>query len=274
MRQFGIIASALPRSKRWIAIAELCNGDKSLTRLCKLVYTHLQYTKHGNSAGAFEYPPEMASFELREPPEEIAVCYEILNAVGLIRYDKDEALIQIVGFFRFNSPTSRKHLAGPLRIIMEALPASPVRDAAACELVVDMYKRAAAWENSVDAKGAFMQEAANIIRKLHLEDMLCSADIGVDIDLLIALSTDLLIDLPIQGKGKDQGDNKTTDTDKTTETTRTQHNTGPKLSKSGVPPSAPHSTPAGGSRSGRGKIDKATAAIIADMTARSKGTKL
>jgi len=236
MRQFGIISSSLPRSRRWRSIAGLCD-DVSSTRLTKNVYQHLQYTKHGNSAGVFEYPPEMAALELQEPVDEIKRAFEILDQVGLIRYDPEEEIIQIVNFFKYNAPTSRKHLAGPLRIIREAIPNSPSRDAAAVELVLAMFERAQTWGNEVEAKGAFLQEAANLVKSLDLQEKIGLPTFNITIDLLIALSEALLIDLPIQGKGKGYGDNKTKDTD--TETTRRQQGHGQKSPKSASHPPSP-----------------------------------
>ena len=263
MRQFGIISSSVWRSKRFRQLE---------SDLACLTYIYLHTTTHGNSAGAFIVSPEIAALEMKRDPVQVRAAFEELAEVKLIRYDPEEELVQIINFFKFNSPTSRKHLAGPLRIINDALPSSPVRDAAAVELVLSMHERASGWANNVEAKGVFLQEAATIIKTLHLEAMLCGPEFGLEIDLLIGLSNDLLITLPIQEQGKDQGDNKTTD--KTTETTRRQQDHGAGSAKSGVSAQrGPPSSPAEGSQSGRSKVPSDVQADIDALSARARGAK-
>lgn len=212
--------------------------------------------------------PEIAALEMKRDPVQVRAAFEELAEVKLIRYDPDEELVQIINFFKYNSPTSRKHLAGPLRIINEALPSSPVRDAAAVELVLSMYERATGWANTVEAKGVFLQEAATIIQTLQLQDVLCGPEFDLDLGLLIGLSNDLLISLPIQEEGKDQGDNKTTD--KTTETTRRQQDQGGGSSNSGgYAQRGPPSPPAEGSQSGRSKVPGDVQADIDALTAKA-----
>lgn len=263
MRQFGIISSSVWRSKRFRQL----NSD-----LARLTYIYLHTTSHGNSAGAFIVSPEIAALELKRDGADVRTAFEELAEVKLIRYDPEEELVQIVNFFKFNSPTSRKHLAGPLRIITDALPASPVRDAAAIELILSMYDRASGWANNVEAKGVFLQEAATLVKSMHLQEMLCGDDFDLDIELLIGLSNDLLIELPIQGKEKDQGDNKTTDKTKTT--IRRQQDHGASSSNSGdTAQRVPPSPPADGGQSGRSKVPSDVQADIDALSARARGAK-
>ncbi len=191
MRQFGIVASSVWRSRKFRSLE---------TNAARLAYFYLHTTTHGNSAGVFVLPPEMAALEMKIPGDEVRSAYRELAEVELIRYDPAEELVQIVNFYRFNGITSRKHLAGPLRVI-HSLPQSPVRSSAALELVLAIFERARAWDKTVEARGPFMQEAANLVRIFDLMHLI----IALPIELQIALSDDLLIALPIQGKGKDHG---------------------------------------------------------------------
>lgn len=235
MRNFGVISTSIWRSKRFRMLA--CD-------LSKLVYMYLHTTTHGTSAGVFVNPPELAALEMRQDAELIRDAYEELSEVGLIRYDSEEEMVQIVGFFKHNGPTSRKHLAGPLAIIYNSLPQSFVRDAAAIELVASIYERALTWDVSVEARAVFLSEAAKLIKNLHLEDAICDPKFGLDIGLLIGLSEDLLIDLPIQReKKKNTTKTKTTIPTKTTTKTITTTKTkgpisqdSPKTEKTGRKP--------------------------------------
>lgn len=195
MRQFGIVASSVWRSKKFRALE---------SDVARLTYFYLHTTTHGNSAGVFVLPPEMAALEMKVTGEAVRLAYAELNRVSLVNYDPAEELVQIVNFYRFNAITSRKHLAGPLRVI-HSLPQSWVRSTAALELVLAIYERARGWDKTVEARGPFMQEAANLIRNFDLAGLITHPEHGLSIDLQIALSDDLLISLPIQGKGKDHG---------------------------------------------------------------------
>lgn len=244
MRQFGIISSTLWRSKRFRALSSL---------QVKTVYIYLHTSPHGNSAGAFILPPELAALDLNAPAEEVREAFEELRDVGLIRYDPDEQIVQIVGFFRFNSVKSRKHLAGPMRVIREVLPASPARDAAACEMVVDMVERARQWDADVDARAVFMSEAKRLIEELRLQALISSPEIGLSDTLLITLSDTLFITLPIQGEDQDQDQDHRDDTDKTKTKTKTTETAQKRLNGKSAPDpqGAPPSPPADGGRSGR-----------------------
>ena len=260
MRQFGIIATSLWRSKRFRALS---------SDLARLTYIYLHTSPHGNSVGAYVLPPELAALDMRRDPEEVRKALKELAEVKLIRQDPEEELIQIINFFRFNSPSSRKQLAGPLKIVRDSLPGSPVRDATACDLVVAMFQRAQTWENTVDAKGAFLQEAANLVRDLRLHQTLTSPDLALSMDLQIALSEALLIDLAIVKKQDTH-----TQTDTTTDTQTQTHTTTQTERGSGgeVARSAPPSPPADSGRSGR-KPPEDLQRTIAEMHARSRGAK-
>lgn len=205
MRQFGIIQSSIWRSKRFRELS---------SDLARLTYIYLHTTKHGNSIGTFEMPPELAALDMRRPSDEVREGLDELARVKLIRHDPEEELVQIVNFMRFNSPSSRKQLAGPLKIVRDALPASPVRDACACDLVVAMYDRAQTWGSDVEARTAFLHEAAQLVHDLHLQKLLASPEIGLNDGLLIGLSDALLIDLAIdRDRNTDTNSNADTDAD-------------------------------------------------------------
>lgn len=205
MRQFGIVASSVWRSRKFRSLE---------SNVARLTYFYLHTTTHGNSAGAFVLPPEMAALEMKVPSDDVRAAYCELHDVELVRYDAAEELVQIVNFYKFNGISSRKHLAGPLRVI-NSLPQSPVRSSAALELMLAIFDRAKGWDKSVDARGPFLQEAANLVKTHDLIPLI----IDLPIDLQIALSDDLLIALPIQrkrkehGKDQDHGDGKDQDQD-------------------------------------------------------------
>lgn len=257
MRQFGIISSSIWRSKRFRQLS---------TDLARLTYLYLHTTTHGNSVGAFVLPPEMAALELKRPAKDVRKALEELAKVNLIRHDSEEELIQIVNFFRYNSPSSRKQLAGPLRFVRDALPASPVRDAVACDLVVAMYERAQTWDKDVEARGAFLNEAAKLVKEMRLQDRLCSPEIGLSIELLKGLSDDLLIELPIQLILSEHSNNTTTQTHTTN--TLTTHNTGANGLQRPKKSGAPDST----DKIGRSRRpDAETENLIKDLNERRKG---
>lgn len=235
MRQFGIISSSIWRSKRF---RQLHND------LARLVYLYLHTTTHGNSAGAFVLPPEMAALELKVPAEGVRAAFVNLAEARLIRYDPEEELIQIINFFRFNAISSRKHLQGPVRII-QALPYSPVRDCAACDLVLAIFERREEWREKatrlrrseqrndhaeaqkiLEAMAGFDTTAADLIKELKLEPMLTSAEIGLDAETLEGIGEALLIPLshtPIESP------TDTTETEKTTEKTTDKTKTTDKI---------------------------------------------
>lgn len=249
-----MIASSIWRSKRFRQLE---------TDLGRLSYIYLHTTTHGNSVGAFMMPPEMAAVEMRRDPVEVKRGFQELAHVGLIRHDPDEELVQITNFFRFNSPSSRKQLAGPIKIVRDILPQSHVRDCTACDLAIAMYERALTWDRTVDARGAFMDEAARLIRDFKLHNLIASDEIGAEIDLLIGLSNDLLIELPIQTEGKTEGNHTQTETQTHTEKqTQTQTQTG-RAHSSKVPQDAPPSLPANRGRSARSLPDDVQADIDA-----------
>jgi hypothetical protein len=249
-----MVASSVWRSRKFRALT---------SDAARLAYFYLHTTTHGNSAGVFVLPPEMAAVEMRVPAESVRSSFAELNAAGLIRYDPEEELVQITNFFRFNVITSRKHLAGPLRMV-RSMPHCWVKQAAACDLVVAIHDRARGWDKTIDAKGPFMQEAANLIREMHLEPVICSPEIGLPMDLLIALSDDLLIALPIQGNGNGNGNKTDTDTD----TRRRQDGDKTEIRESFD--RAPTDPLADGSRPGR-YVPEDIGAQIANLQAKTKG---
>lgn len=251
-----MVASSVWRSKKFRALA---------TDSARLTYFYLHTTTHGNSAGVFVLPPEMAAVEMRVGADVIRESFAELNQVGLIRYDQDEELIQITNFFRFNVITSRKHLAGPLRMI-RSMPQCWVRQAAASDLVVAIHDRARSWDKTVDARGPFMHEAANLIKEMDLKEVICSPEIGLPIDLLIALSDDLLIALPIQGNGNGYGNKTDTETD-----TRRRQDGDKKEFRESEERGQPEPL-ADGSRSGR-SVPSDLGAEIAALQSKAKGVK-
>lgn len=140
MRDFGKISSSIWRSKRWRKIAPTLEGDKAKARLVKNAYFYLHTSVHGNSIGAYVIPPELAALDMQEPVEDIAMAYRTMQEVGLARYDEEEGLAQVVGFFEFNGFTSRKHLAGSLKIF-HSLPSCHLKDVVAADIVLAIYRR-------------------------------------------------------------------------------------------------------------------------------------
>lgn len=171
----------------------------------RLVYLYLHTSAHGNSAGCFHISPALIAAESKVSDVEAALAE--LERVGLIRRDPSEDLVQIVAFFTFNMPSSRKQLAGPLAIL-EAIPRGPVLNALRAELAVALYTRAQEWEPTVEARGVFLNEAAKLI-KAGGGTAIETGSVEVEDDILIALSEALLIDLSnglsIQKKRKRNG---------------------------------------------------------------------
>lgn len=267
MRQFGIISSSIWRSKRFRQLE---------SDLARLVYLYLHTTTHGNSAGAFVLPPEMAALELKVPADDVRAAFVNLAEARLIRYDPEEELIQIVNFFRFNAISSRKHLQGPVRII-QALPYSPVRDCAACDLILAMFERREEWREKasrlrhseqrsdhveaqkiLEAMGGFDSTAADLVKEMKLEPMLTSQEIGLDANTLDRLGEALLIPLsntPIESPSDITDTEKNKEKEKTTDKTKTTDKITDKTTERGlqggeVPQSCPPSPPANSGRSG------------------------
>jgi len=267
VRQFGIISSSIWRSKRFRQLG---------SDLARMTYLYLHTTVHGNSAGAFVLPPEMAALELKVPAADVRAVFIELAEARLIRYDPEEELIQIVNFFRFNAISSRKHLAGPVRII-QALPHSPVRDYAAFDLILAMFERREDWNEKalrlkrsehrsdhieagkiLEAMSGFDTTAADIVKEMKLEPMLTSQEIGLDARTLDRLGEALLIPLshtpihsPIHSPSDTTETEKTTETDKTTDKTTTKTTTTERGVQGGEgPQSRPPSPPADSGRSG------------------------
>jgi hypothetical protein len=208
-------------------------------------------------------PPELAALDLVRDADEIRGSFHQLRDVGLIRYDESEELLQIVGFFRWNSVKSRKYLAGPLRIIRGVLPDSFARDAAALELVVDIHKRARGWDKDVEARAVFMQEAADLVRDFDLTRLFADPSFGLSDTLRIRLSDDLSITLPEYEHDHDHYQNTTTTNTTTTTTTTT------KGKSAGDAPGEPPSLPA---KRGR-EVPADVAKNIANMKRITKGPK-
>ena len=189
MRKFGIVGSTLWRSDKF----RLVGSD------AKLTYVYLLTSIHGNSAGAFVLPPPLAAMDMRRDLDAVEKDYDDLARVGLIRYDSDDGLVQITNFFRFNAPSSRKHLAGP-KVIIDMLPSSPVRDLAICELVVSMVLRAREWKGrkeAADARADFLHDADQMIKKNNLLPVLMGADLGLSDEVLELIEDELSIGLSI-----------------------------------------------------------------------------
>lgn len=186
MRKFGIIGSRVWRSEKFRALT---------TIEARLLYLYLHSSTHGNSAGCFHISPNLIAADTRLDVDAIERGLDDLEAVGLIRRDPREELIQITGFFTFNMPASRKQLAGPLNVI-ESLPKGQCRDAVCAELAVALYQRSLTFSAEHDATGAFQQRAADLLEnggKKAIE----RGDLELDDDLRIGLSKDLLINLSI-----------------------------------------------------------------------------
>jgi len=258
MRDFGKIATTLWRSKRWRKVADPFH---------RLVYMYLHTSPHGNSVGAFVVPPELAALDMKADSSLVSEAYIKLQEVGLIRYDDSEELVQIVGFFQYNSFTSRKHSAGSMKVFF-SLPDCPLKERVAVDIAVSMYQRAMTWGIDVDARGAFLNDASNLVKSRKLEPLFDPDEIGLSIELLIELSEHLLIDLPIlqrQRQRQKQRLKTETETETQTETETAQ------IGEDFAP--APSSLPAKGSQSGLGggkKVPPDVADKIASLSEAAK----
>lgn len=182
MRKFGVIGSRVWRSSKFRNLHSI---------EARLLYLYLHTSAHGNSAGCFHISPTLIAAETGITDVEGSLSD--LECVGLIRRDSTEDLVQIAAFFTFNMPSSRKQLAGPLSVIA-ALPKGPVLNCACAELAIGLFLKAEEWDVKVEARGAFLHEAATLLKNGGKEAII-SGVVEVDNDLKIALSKDLLIDL-------------------------------------------------------------------------------
>lgn len=253
MRKFGAILSTLPRSERWRRL----QSDNA-----RVTYLLLQSSQFGNSAGCFVMPPELFAADNQRDPSDVSDAFDELEQVNLIRQDRAEKIIQLVGFYKANAVSSRKHLAGPLRILTEQLPRSAVVDAACCELAAHLVEKSLGWSPDHDARGAFLQTARDLIERFDLSTLMVSDTIGLSKALLETLSETLLIPLPIQKTLTKTGTGTPTLTGTPTRTrTLTQAGT----PESGDAAKPPPSSPAGGSRPGAD-----TDAMIAELRDKAK----
>lgn len=192
MRKFGMISTRVWRSTKFSAL----EGPTA-----RLVYLYLHTSQNANSAGCFMCVPEIIAKDVRCTADEAIAALDDLERVGLIRRDADEHLVQITNFFMINSPTSRKQLAGPM-FILDELPRVPVVKCARAELAIDIYQRAKNWNADVEARGVFMQTAADLLADIDAD---IQHRIGLSIALSIELSEALLIGLSTKGEGNGHG---------------------------------------------------------------------
>lgn len=274
-----MISTSVWRSRRFLALQ---------TGEARMLYLYLHTTKHGNSAGTFEMPPEMAFLETKIDVDVIRESFIDMRSNGLIRYDEDEQLVQIRGFYKFNAISSRKHLQGPLKVL-DGLPDCDVKKLSVCDLAISIHERAVEWrdkiswlirgesrkqkgdaESLMQARAAFLEIAQEMIKRHRCQSLIFSTEIGLPEKQRIALSEDLLIPLSIQGEGKDQGKGNGEDQDQDQGKDQDQDHPGT-AKKRNAALSTPTSSPAEGSRSGRGKVDDQTQRTIAELTAKAKG---
>lgn len=159
MRPFGKISSSIMRSKKFRKVQD----DRA-----QLIYLMLHISESGNSIGCFHMPPDKLAIELRKPIEGIEDAYQRLQSVGLIRYDDEEELVQIVGFIAHTPPSSFKHLSG-INTVFNATPSCPLKDALAHEIADALEEKAEGWSDEIDSKSVFLQRASDL-RKKHPMD--------------------------------------------------------------------------------------------------------
>lgn len=262
-RVFGMVASSIWRSRKFRSLS---------TNDARLAYLYLHTCPHGNSVGAFILPPELANLELRSTPETVRQSFGELVKAGLARYDDEEELIQIVNFYEFNPFGSRKHYAGSYRVF-HALPECHLKNLIACDMALALCRQAMKWEANVEARAVFFHDAGALIKARKLEELICSPEIGAPDDILIGVSIEVLIPLPIQQRQKQE-----TETETYTETGYRDihrdihgdiHGNGAAQFLEGGAVRGQTDPLADGSRSGR-KPSPETAEIIADLSAKSK----
>lgn len=261
MRKFGAVLSSLPRSQRWQALT---------TDNARLTYVLLLSSQFGNSAGTFILPPELFDVTNKREPGMGREAYLELVSAGLIYWDEAEQIVQVPGWYKANAIASRKQMAGPLKVLTESLPKSPARDRGMAELAVHLHDRALSFSPDHEAKPVFLDTASKLIKTYNLHTLLVDK-MDLPDDLLIALSQDLLIDLPIQGHRQRQDKDRDTDRDRDNDRDRDTDSRA-KSPNSGETPSAPPSPPANRGRSGR-KPDPETQRTIDELGKRAKGGK-
>lgn len=237
-----MIGTSIWRSKRFRALT----SDSA-----RLTYLYLHTTSHGNSLGAFVIPPEMAALDRKRPADEIREDYLELQKVGLIAYDPEEELLLIHGFYKFNAVGSRKHLAGPIKLVA-SLPDSPVKVLAVCGLIVALFERWTEWRGKIrryratgkvydtaqavsltEASAGFVEEALNLLEIDGVREAFATNSIGLPIGVSEGVCIDLSIGVAIQRRQETETNTNTnttniTTTDNTTTTdTTTTTNTPP-----------------------------------------------
>jgi len=272
-----MIATSIWRSRKFRAL----ENDAA-----RMTYLYLHTSKHGNSAGAFIMPPELAALELPFNSAQAGDALANLSDVGLIRRDEDEEMVQIVDFFRVNVISSIKHAAGPVSVL-EALPHSHLVQYVAADITLAMVARLVEWREKIQslraaenptrnqsetlsrmaqsfasfaaaaADVATRHKAAEIIPKITTEPALLN---GVSEHLSIPLS----VPLAIQGDGDKHGYE---DEDGHEDEDEDEDGKGEKSQKAAKPPDLPAIS---GQAARRGKrVPAETAAQIAELRAKA-----
>lgn len=150
MRPFAMISSSIWRSKKF---------RKLRSDSAELTYFFLHTHEGGNSLGVFHMPPEQAAIGRKRAADVIAADYVRLQEAGLIRYDAEEELVQIVGFVIHSPPSSYKHFSGMERAF-NAISEGQLKASLAGELISALEGKAAEWSDEVSSKEVFLSKAS------------------------------------------------------------------------------------------------------------------
>ena len=191
-----MIKTSIWRSKKFRQL------DNMKAQMC---YLMLHTIETGNSAGCFRLMPAVAAGFLGngiDPDEAEALILE-LQGVDLIRWDEEEEIVQIVGFYDLSPPSSRPQLAGPVTILDGLPDCSPVWGAKA-ELAIAIWGKARNFgPGGADAAEAFNWQARKYLLGNPEAETLFNS---LDSDDRRALSSALSIDHPSLTEADGDGD--------------------------------------------------------------------
>lgn len=106
MRDYAKISTTIWRSKKFRSVSD---NDR-------LFYLYLHTCPHVNSVGCFVLPVGYMQADLGWSEEAIYKCIDSLSKAYLLEHNKQEDLVRIVDYLKFEKFTNQKHAAGAVKI--------------------------------------------------------------------------------------------------------------------------------------------------------------
>lgn len=268
-RRYGPIGTGVWESQKFLAL----ENDTH-----RLGYLYLIACPHGNSLGVFRLPLMYFAADRRIGPDVAKALLDDLANVGLIEVG-DEDFIRVNRWFfndtGANSPSTASSFCKVFKDRKLVRP-GPLRTRALVEMVVATLLRAENWNPDSKPFSQMLRDVQSFVIAEYKADPEGVKEAfheydrpGRDTVLHTMLDTvsHMVSDTVLTWGGTyehEHGQRETdTETDNGQRTTGNgQRTTGGSSEMAGVPPSDPPSTPAGGSRSGRGKVSEETQRAI------------